>query len=332
MKYGKSGYIFPMILMATLSIGFFTITLVQLQSSHHDQLQHLNNYQHALNLAYSVNVEVLSELRQKQWDERFFKGKPVYRMNQKLFGGTYDLCVEDYDTSQHTFNVKIRTTIGDKKSLFYWRQKYIPNMLDFTRLSFTVAFGEYDPDLFEPGKKTEIDKIVDDKLKNAEDNQEEAAEIAKVLKKEPTLGSVIEKLAALPPGVNRNQIKGESQIRPSAPVLATVPSNRQKEKASELLNDLNTLVNPVERVEFDSSKPGTSVCNMDLMIRSEPWGTVLGFMPPGAACEVGAIRGDFFEVKYNGITGYSHINWIKVEGHTPAMVEPLRPPGAPPPI
>ncbi|KAF1079146.1 MAG: hypothetical protein GQF41_4533 [Candidatus Rifleibacterium amylolyticum] len=330
MKYGKSGYIFPLILMATLSIGFFTMTLVQLQSSHHDQLQHLNNYQHALNLAYSVNVEVLSELREKQWEERFFKDKPVYRMNQKLFGGTYDLCVEDYDTSEYTFNVKIRTTIGERKSLFYWRQRYIPNMLDFTRLAFTVSFGEYDPELFEPAKKSEIDKIVDDKLKNAVDNYEEAAKIAATLKKEPTLGSVIEKLGALPAGVDISQVKGESQIRPSAPVLGTQASNQPKTKVTDALNDLNTLVDPLDRLNLPAT--GKVVTNTgDLMVRSEPWGSVIGTMPSGGTCEVLGLQGDFFEVTRNGLSGYSHVNYIAVPGHTPSRVEPPRPPGAPPP-
>lgn len=330
MKYGKSGYIFPLILMATLSIGFFTMTLVQLQSSHHDQLQHLNNYQHALNLAYSVNVEVLSELREKQWEERFFKDKPVYRMNQKLFGGTYDLCVEDYDTSEYTFNVKIRTTIGDRKSLFYWRQRYIPNMLDFTRLAFTVSFGEYDPELFEPAKKSEIDKIVDDKLKNAVDNYEEAAKIAATLKKEPTLGSVIEKLGALPAGVDISQIKGESQIRPSAPVLGTQASNQPKTKVTDALNDLNTLVDSLDRLDLPAT--GQVVTNSsNLMVRSEPWGSVIGTMPSGSTCEVLGLQGDFFEVSRNGLSGYSHVNYIAVPGHTPSRVEPPRPPGAPPP-
>lgn len=318
-----------MILMATLSIAFFTMALVQLQSSHHDQLQHLNNYQQSLNLAYSANVEVLSELREKQWEERFFKDKPVYRYNQKMFGGVYDLCVEDYDTSQYTFNVKIRTTIGDRKGLFYWRQKYIPNMLDFTRLTFTVAFGEYDPEMFEPGKKSEIDKIVDDKLINAADNYEEAIEIAETLKKEPTLGAIIAKLAALPPGVDQSMIKGNSQLRPSAPVLGTQPSNQPKTKITDALADLAKLVDPVDRLDLPA--PGNCVCDSNLMIRSEPWGTVKGKIPPGAGCEVIAMRGDFFEIAYNGLDGYAHMNWISTPGHTPARVEPPRPPGAPPP-
>lgn len=326
----NSGYIFPLILMATISIGFFTLTLVQLQSSHHDQLQHLNDYQHALNLAYSVNVEVLSELRQKQWDERFFKDKPVYRYNQKLFGGTYDICIEDYDTAQYTFNVKIRTTQGDRKNLFYWRQKYIPNMLDFTRMSYTVSFGEYSPEQFEPAKKSEIDKMVDDKLKSAEENREEAIEIAKSLKKEPTLGAVIKKLGALPPGTDPGVIKGESQLRPSSPVLGTQASNQPKIKATEVLDELKKLVDPVDRLDLPTA--GRSICNSDLMIRSEPWGSIVGTMPPGASCEVLGLQGDFFEVSRNGTSGYSHINYIAVPGHTPSGVEPPRPPGAPPPI
>ncbi|OGK13173.1 MAG: hypothetical protein A2W80_11715 [Candidatus Riflebacteria bacterium GWC2_50_8] len=328
MRSTNSGYIFPLILMATLSIGFFTMTLVQLQSSHHDQLQHLNNYQHALNLAYSVNVEVLSELREKQWDERFFKDKPVYRYNQKLFGGIYDVCIEDYEADKYTFNVKIRTTLGDSKNLFYWRQKYMPNMLDFTRLTFTVAFGEYSPELFEPAKKSEIDKMVDDKLKNAEDNRAEAAEIAENLKKEPTLGAVISKLGALSAGVNISQIKGESQLRPSAPVLGTQPSNQPKVKATEALADLKQVVDAVDQLNLPAS--GRNICNANLMIRAEPWGTVVSTIPPGATLEVLGLQGDFFEVSRSGTSGYSHINWIAVPGHTPSGVEPPRPPGAPP--
>ena len=45
MQKNSTGYVFPLILLATLSISFFIITLVQLQSSHHNQLQHLNSYQ-----------------------------------------------------------------------------------------------------------------------------------------------------------------------------------------------------------------------------------------------------------------------------------------------
>lgn len=330
MRKVESGYIFPLILMATLSIGFFTLTLFQLQSSHQDQLKHLNNYQHALNLAYSVNVEVLSELREKQWSERFFKDKPVYRMDQKMFGGTYDLCVEDYDTGQYTFNVKIRTTLGDKKHLFYWRQRYVPNMLDFTRLTFTVAFGEYDPELFEPARKSEVDKMVDDKIANADNNRDKAEKIAEALKKEPTIGSIIKKLAALPPGTDPTQVKGENQLRPSAPVLGTQASNNPKEKITDALTELSKLIDPVDRIDYP--KTGSNACNTNLMIRSEPWGTVIGKIPPGAPCEVLGLRGDFFEINYNSKNGYSHINWISVPGHTPSLVEPPRPPGAPPPI
>lgn len=328
MRRKVSGYVFPLILMATISIGFFTLTLVQLQSSHHDQLQHLNDYQHALNLACSANVEVLSELREKQWDERFFKDKPIYKYDQELFGGIYDICVEDYDTAQYTFNVKIRTTMGDRKNLFYWRQKYMPNMLDFTRMAYTVSFGEFPPELFEPAKKSEIDKIVDDKLKNADNNYAESIDIAKNLKKEPTLGAVIKKLGALPPGTDPSSIKGESQLRPSSPVLGTQASNQPKVKASDVLDELKNLVNPVDRLNLPAA--GRSICNSNLMIRSEPWGSVISTIPPGGAVDVIGLQGDFFEITRGGTSGYSHINWIAVPGHTPSGVEPPRPPGAPP--
>lgn len=331
MNKHKHGYVFPLILLASLSIGFFTITLIQLQSSHRDQLMHLNSYQYALNLAYSVNVEVLSELRENQWANRFFKGTPVNRLNKKKFGGIYDLCVEDYDAANYTFNVKIRTNIGEKKNLFYWRQRYIPNMLDFTRMTLPIFFGEFAPEMFESGKKTELDKLVDEKLKTAVDNADKSKQIIQKAKKEPTIGNVLKEIGAIPPG-KESLLKDGNQLRPPDKVLATKTSTEEKTPASEVLQSIKDVVEAVDSIVLPA-KGKSVLTSYDLMIRDEPWGKVIGDIPPGTEnIDVLGMRGDFFEVSYNGKTGYSHMNYVAVPGHTPSGVEPPRPPGAPPPL
>lgn len=329
----KKGYVFPLILLATISIAFFTITLVQLQSSHRDQLLHLNTYQQALNIAYSANVDVLGELREKQWANRFFKDAPVIKTAQNLFGATYDICVEDYNTASYTFNVKIRTTIGSKKNLFYWRQRYIPNMLDFTRMTLPVFFGEYPPELFEIAKKSEIDQLVDDALNTAIGNKDKALQIAKLISKQLTSGDALKQLAALPAGKSLSDIKDASTARPAAENPPTEASLAEKTKPSAIIAELTNLINPLDTTSFDPPKPGKSMTiGDDLMLRDAPWGNIIDKIPPQTSgLQVIGLQGDFFELIYNGTTGYSHINWISIPGHTPLCVEPPRPPGVPAP-
>lgn len=332
MKKSKQGYVFPLILLATIAVAFFIITLVQLQSSHQNQLQHLNSYQQALNVAYSANVDVLGEIREKQWANRFFKGTPVIRTGQQLFGTTYDLAIEDHDAAMNTFNVKIRTTIGDKRNLFYWRQRYVPNMLDFTRVSFPVFFGEFSPELFEPGKKTEIDKLVDDSLKTAQDNQVKADQIAQLVEKKPTPAEILNELGALPPGKSATSIKNTDKVRPILAKVPTAPSTNAKPKPSEIISEIKSLIEPLDTILMPATGKNI-LTDYDLMLRDAPWGNVIGQIPPQTTgLNVTGILGDFFELTYGGKTGFSHINYISIPGHTPSGVEPPRPPGAPPPL
>lgn len=331
MQKNSTGYVFPLILLATLSISFFIITLVQLQSSHHNQLQHLNSYQQALNVAYSVNVDVTGQIREKQWANRFFKGKPFIKTGQTLFGTTYDMAVEDHEPDKCTFNVKIRTTIGEKRNLFYWRQRYVPNMLDFTRVVFPVFFGEFPPEMFEPAKKTEIDKLVDQSLKNAADNQNNLDDIIKNVAQKNTPEDILKELGALPPGKSADDLKDAAKPRPVVAKVPTRPSNAAKPKISEIKEEIKTYIDPIETLNY----PATGKIIEDywsVMLRDAPWGDVIAKIPPlTTGLTVTGLQGDFFEVEYNGKTGYSHMNYVWIPGHTPSGIEPPRPPGAPPP-
>jgi len=333
MKNFNRGYVFPLILLATISIAFFLITLVQLQSSHHNQLMHLNSYQQSLNVAYSVNVDIIGEIREKQWANRFFKGKPVIKTGQKLFGITYDVAVEDHEPNFCTFNVKIRTTIGDKRNLFYWRQRYVPNMLDFSRVAFPVFFGEFAPELFEPAKKTEIDKMVDKALKSAEDNQAKVDQIVKKIGTITTPGDILKELGALPPGTSDGELKDASKPRPPENTLPTEESTATKPKPKDLENEIRTFIDPVDITNYPITGGKNVATKNDLMVRDAPWGNVIGTIPPAATgLIINGMQGDFFEVKYNGLEGYSHKNYVEFPGHDASGIEPPRPPGAPPPI
>lgn len=325
MRFRKNGYVFPMILLATLSVAFFIISLFQLESSHREQLLHLNSFQHSLNVAYSITVEQLAKLKENQWAERFFRDKPFIEMNKKLFGSAYDVCVEDYNTADYTFNIKIRTTTAGKTNLFYWRQKYIPNMLDFTKLTIPIFFGDLEPELFEPSKKSELDKLVDEKLKNLEKNREKAGQISGSIIKTANPVDALEKIAAIPPG-KAGSILGGSILRPSEVALNTKESTADKIEIKSIINSLDGLVADVDKIKYPN-KGTVSTNGGNLHVRNKPWGTIVSQLPDNSVVDVKGLRGDFFEISLGGSYGYCHINYMAVPGHIPSMKSPPFPPG-----
>ncbi len=315
-----------MILLVTISIAFFTIALYKLESSHHNQLLHLNSHQHSLNVAYSVCVKQLAKLKEKQWDNRFFKNKPFIVANQKLFGITYDVCVEDYNPAAYIFNVKVRTVIAGKASLFYWRQKYITNMLDFTKLSIPIFFGNMPPELFEQEKKLELDRLVDKKLENLEKNREEAEKINGTIRNTGNSADALEVIAAVPPGKS-GQILDGVVTRPEQSSLNTKPSTSDKVGIESIINTLDGLIADVDKIKFPNKGTVSTGNGSNLHIRDEPWGTIIGKLPDNTTVDVNGLRGDFFEVSFGTSSGYCHINFMAVPGHIPSMKSPPYPPG-----
>lgn len=323
----KSGYVFPMILLATLSVAFFIITLYQLESSHRTQLMHVNTYQHSLNVAYSVCVAQIAKVKEAQWDSRFFKNKPFIEVNKKLFNSTYDVCVEDYNTASFTFNIKIRTTSAGKSNLFYWRQKYVPNMLDFTRLTIPIFFDDFEPELFEVTKKSEIDKIVDEKIENFAKNQNTAKKINEKVINSSNPGEALAKIGAVS---SDNAAQVLDNALPRAPVVALTikGSDFEKIELDSIMNSISGVIDNVDYIKFPALGNLSYDSGLNTNVRSEPWGSVIAKLPAGATgINVIGMRGDFFELNFNGIHGYSHINFIAVPGHIPSNEHPPMPPG-----
>ncbi len=330
MNYGvmkkSSGYVFPTILLATLAIGFFTITLAMLQSSHKDQLMHLNSYQRALNIATSVCVTQLAELKEKQWEYRFFKDKPVIKANQELFNGKYDYCIEDYNLASKTFNIKVRVNIAGKKSLFYWRYQYITNMLDFSRLVIPIFFDQFPEELFDNTKKGILDGKVDSQLIKREQNKAKAQKISKIIRKEKTPAEILKKLGAIPAkGVAG--LKDKDSARSDKDKIDLVKSSTPKTDITKAVSELNDLISNVDELKLPAI--GSNIDeSFPIRLRESPWGTYIAKIPPSASnIKVLSIQGDWFEVIYNGVSGYAHINFIAVPGYVPSGIEPPYPPG-----
>ncbi len=228
-----------MILFATLAVGLFIVTLTQFQSSTRLKYQHLNDYQSAFNIAYSALVEILADIQKKQWSNRVFKAGPVDR-SAALFGGNFELRVSDHATLEHTFNTRIRVTYKNKRYLFYWRLKYNPSLLDFTQLFVPVYYEDFaNPDNL-PFNPDDIDSVVDQKIKDREDNQPKVDEIAKKVKTSPSIEEALKKV-----GIDNEQVKSSGEQRPPAAVVSLPKADLPLKELAMLVEDVAPNVTPV---------------------------------------------------------------------------------------
>ncbi|PKL44177.1 MAG: hypothetical protein CVV41_05950 [Candidatus Riflebacteria bacterium HGW-Riflebacteria-1] len=212
---GKSGYIFPMILFASLAVGLFVITLTQFQTSNRMKYRHLNDYQAAFNIGYSALVDVLADIQSRQWNNRTFKSGPQNK-NASLYGGTYNLRVEDHSAGNYVFNVKIRVSYKEKTHLFYWRMIYNPSLLDFTNL-FVPAYHEHSQDPAAIADPDSIDVKVDEIINQRKNNRPKVTQIAEALKPADTVKKALKVV-----GIDAGDVKNADEPRP-VPGAITLP-------------------------------------------------------------------------------------------------------------
>jgi outer membrane protein OmpA-like peptidoglycan-associated protein len=243
---GKAGYIFPMILFASLAVGLLVLTLAQFQSSNRQKYQHLNDYQAAFNIAYSALVEVLADVQSRQWSNRSFKAGPK-DLSANLFGGSYNLRVEDHASIEFMFNVKIRVKFKEKSHLFYWRMQYNPSLLDFTNLFIPVYYEEYGDPANVP---SDIDSKVDDIMQRRKDNQPKVEEIADRLRTGDTVKEALEVVGIDPGGVNQADLP-----RPGIDTITMPPINLPLKPVSTLIS----AVDPAASHVIKSFQFGTEV-------------------------------------------------------------------------
>lgn len=195
----KKGYIFPAVLMATLAIGLFIVTLSQLQKSTKAQFKHLNEYQRAFNIACSALVEALADLQTKQWNNRSFKNSPVV-YTKEIYGGQFNLKAENHSV-ENVFNVVIRVKYSEKYFLFYWRLKYVPDLIDFTTLTIPLYHTQF------PGAKGDssdfdgLNAKADKDLEKASENYIKVHKIAEIVNNKDSLNEVLQTLGVKLPGL-----------------------------------------------------------------------------------------------------------------------------------
>ncbi len=226
------GYIFPAILMATLSVGLFIVTLSQMQSATKARFAHLNDYQRGFNIAYSALVEVIADIQTRQWSNRAFKSSPV-AYTRSLYGGTFSLLVEDHDPAKYIFNTKIRVKYEQRVYLFYWRLKYIPDLLDFARFTIPIYYGEFPPDTGNMSDFDSIDSIVDAELDRKKANRDKAMATGKAIDSKDNLDDALDVIALDPPGV----MNGEKE-RPAKEELVVTSGDILAEQIISLLNEI----------------------------------------------------------------------------------------------
>lgn len=242
MQYGglslpaKRGYIFPMVLFASLAVGLLVLTISQFQTSNRQKYQHLNDYQAAFNIAYSALVEVLADIQSRQWSNRSFKSGPKDR-SASLFGGSYNLRVEDHASIEFMFNVKIRVKFKEKSHLFYWRMQYNPSLLDFTNLFIPVYYEEYGDPANAP---TDIDSKVDEIMQRRKDNQPKIEEIAEKLRTTDTVKEALEVVGIDPGGVNQADLP-----RPGVVTINIPPADLTLKPVSVLISAVDPAANHI---------------------------------------------------------------------------------------
>lgn len=231
---GRGGYVFPLILLATLAVGVFVATVGHMQISHKKHFSHLNEYQHSFNIAYSALVELLADVKRSRWSGRSFKNKPV-AYTRNLFGGTFNLMVENHATEDLVFNVKIRVVYKNKPSLYYWRLKYEPSLLDFDALVIPQYFSQFE-DSTTPGYTESLDEVVNQAMKDVADNKSKIQEIFKEIKSQTTPGKILEALGAVDKNSGR-EVAGADVLRPPEKKIVLAPEDEPAKKITEVINE-----------------------------------------------------------------------------------------------
>ncbi len=211
----------------------FIVTITQFQSSTRLKYQHLNDYQSAFNIAYSALVEILADIQAKQWSNRAFKAGPVDK-SADLFGGRFDLRVEDHDSVEFVFNVKVRVSYKNKKHLFYWRLTYNPNLLDFTRLFVPIFYEDFSGSAAVAADPDDLDNLVDKKLKDRDDNRPKVKEITDNLKPSTTIEEALKKV-----GISTDKVRPSDQERPAVTVVNLPAASLPLKDIEQLLADIS---------------------------------------------------------------------------------------------
>ncbi len=194
------GFLIPVALFILLGIGLLSFSLSTVSRSYLGQVQHMNRNQLVYNIAFSVYSKVMMRIREKPWQERFFRGTPFSERNQSLFEGTYDCFVIDAPGHEFQADIYVKAAAYGHEQTYLWRILYQDDLLDISNRVFNIFFSGIDPNFFPTGAQSSFAPELEKILKERKENLPKALDKARQIVSLPKVNDVAPILDARPPG------------------------------------------------------------------------------------------------------------------------------------
>ena len=178
MSHRRHGFLLPLALFAAVSFGFFLFTIFQLSRNYRNQVHHTNKRQLCFQIAYSAYSKTLGRIHDQPWSQRFFKNGPQQSNNVDLFGGTYDLYVEDAPGQDHQADIYVRSTFAGLRQLYFWRIEVRDDLLDLSGRIKTSLFTCPPVDAYPTGGASSFGSVVNDLLQKRKNNAPKSEQLA----------------------------------------------------------------------------------------------------------------------------------------------------------
>jgi len=194
------GFIIPLIILGILSMAFFGMILYSLSGNYSSQVQHIDEVNRVRAIGEAVSSMIIAKLREKPFEERFFKNKPYQESDQKLLNGIYDLYIEDDPTNQGCFDLYVRASFGRARKTYFWRIKHEESILDSLGKAYSIIFLQLEPQNFPTPRTNPFLSQIRDMLKQRRANESDASKSSATISSLDKLADVISVLNANPPG------------------------------------------------------------------------------------------------------------------------------------
>ncbi len=243
MSFGKraqAGFVLPLVILGLISLFLLVTVLSNMSSEYSNQVAHGDEVNRCRLIAESAYSIVLAKVRERPWGQRFFSPR-FEEFGTQLYGGEYDLYIEDTPGKSNQADVYVRATFRRTKRLLFWRFVFEDTVLDAVGKMYPLLFTSFDVSRF-PDKVQgspfleEIENIIEERKRNNGPAKSKAQEIRNHSSLKEVLG-----ILTIPPSD-----KVDENVDP-APV-PPVPSIKPPEKPVPKL---------VYQNDFESMTPGT---------------------------------------------------------------------------
>lgn len=196
----RQGFLFPLAVLAALSLAFLVVYILQMSSGYSTQVQHVNETGRALALAESVLAKVLGRLREAPFSQRFFSPTPFAETGVEMHGGTYDLFVADTPGRVDTFDVFVRVSFGRVRPLYVWRVQHQRSILNAAGKMSQILFDDLGNIPVPTAVPSSPLAEVENRLAQRAANATRAAELAAILAPVTTAADSLSVLGGNPGG------------------------------------------------------------------------------------------------------------------------------------